>query len=201
MDNEIEQLKREIERLQKALNDRQQVSVASPSLIDNQELITDLARYAEALLSKEAVKKKWREIINEDTWKHLSKDDALVDAIEAEKIRRIRNGQAKREKAQSLVVKTPEILDSIASDKSASPRHRVDAIKTLDGMSDTGPRAAPEMGERFSIVINLGEDYKLKFDKSIAPVANDKDVEIIDSTVLPMIAAKKQEGDDGGEPI
>ena len=88
MDNEIEQLKREIERLQKALNDRQQVSVASPSLIDNQELITDLARYAEGLLPKEAVKKKWREIINEDTWKHLSKDDALVDAIEAEKIQR-----------------------------------------------------------------------------------------------------------------
>jgi len=181
MDNEIEQLKREIERLQKALNDRQQVSVASPSLIDNQELITDLARYAEGLLPKEAVKKKWREIINEDTWKHLSKDDALVDAIEAEKIRRIRNGQAKREKAQSLVVKTPEILDSIASDKSASPRHRVDAIKTLDGMSDTGPQATPA-ADRFVIQINLGEDYKLRFDKSIAPVANDKDVEIIDTT-------------------
>src|SRR5262249_59598765 len=112
MDNEIEQLKREIERLQKALNDRQQVSVASPSLIDNQELITDLARYAEGLLPKEAVKKKWREIINEDTWKHLSKDDALVDANEAEKKSPKPKGQAKRGKAQSLLLKTPEILKS-----------------------------------------------------------------------------------------
>src|SRR5262245_20547752 len=129
MDNEIEQLKRKIERLQKALNDRKQVSVASPSLIDNQELITDLARYAEALLSKEAVKKKWREIINEDTWKHLSKDDTLVDAIEAEKIRRIRNGQAKREKAQQLVVKAPEVLSGILLDPSASPKHRIDSAK------------------------------------------------------------------------
>ena len=181
MDNEIEQLKREIERLQKALNDRQQVSVASPSLVDNQELIADLARYAEGLHSKEAVKKKWREIINEDTWKHLSKDDTLVDAIEAEKIRRIRNGQAKREKAQSLVVKAPEVLDGIMMDTSASARHRVDAIKTLDTFADNGPKDTSS-GDRFVIQINLGEDYKLRFDKSIAPVANDKDVEIIDNT-------------------
>ena len=192
MDNEIEQLKREIERLQKALNDRQQVSVASPSLIDNLELITDLARYAEGLLPKEAVKKKWREIINEDTWKHLSKDDTLVDAIEAEKIRRIRNGQAKREKAQSLVVKAPEVLDGIMMDTSASARHRVDAIKTLDTFADNGPKDTSS-GDRFVIQINLGEDYKLRFDKSIAPVANDKDVEIIDSTPQELLT----DGNDG----
>ena len=48
-------------------------------------------------------------------------------------------------------------------------------------MSDTGPQITPT-ADRFVITINLGEDLKLKFDKSRAPVPNDKDVEIIDNT-------------------
>jgi hypothetical protein len=189
MENELEQLRREIERLQKIINDKQQITNPPASLIDNHELIFDMCRYAEGLLPKEAVKKKWRELIDEDTWKHLSKDDALVDAIEAEKIRRIRNGQAKREKAQSLVVKTPEILDSIASDKSASPRHRVDAIKTLDGMSDTGPQAAPP-ADRFYIRIDLSADAKLR---SAEP--DPKDIIVIDAT-RPAAITDKIENDE-----
>src|SRR5262249_38727764 len=125
-------------------------------------------------------------------WTELAKDEALIEAIELEKTRRVRNGQAKREKAQQLVIAGPDILSSIASDKSASPRHRVDAIKTLDGMSDTGPQTTPA-AERFIIQINLGEDYRLKFDKSRAPVANDKDVEIIDDTPQELLT----DGNDG----
>ena len=44
MDNELEHLRKEVERLQKALNDRQQVSVASPALIENQALLEALIR-------------------------------------------------------------------------------------------------------------------------------------------------------------
>jgi hypothetical protein len=182
MDNsEIEFLRSEVERLRKVLEDKQQITNPPTSLIDNAEFVADCCRYAEGIFSKQDVKRKWH-FADDTIWTKLAKDEALIEAIDAEKLRRIRSGQAKREKAQSLVVKTPEILDSIATDKSASPRHRVDAIKTLDGMSDTGPRATPEMGERFSIVINLGEDYKLRVDKSIGITPNDKDVEIIDNT-------------------
>jgi|SRR6516162_294890 len=39
MDNELEHLRKEVERLQKALNDRQQVSVASPALIEISRVI------------------------------------------------------------------------------------------------------------------------------------------------------------------
>jgi hypothetical protein len=151
----------EAERLRKELEAKQQIASPPSSLINNSELLIDMARYAEGLYTREQIKKKWREVITEDTWKKLGEDDTLVDAIEAEKIRRIRNGQAKREKAQSLVVKQVETLDSIASDKSASPRHRVDAIKVLDGMSDTGPHATPT-ADKFVIHIDLSGDCKLK---------------------------------------
>jgi len=178
MNNELEHLRNEIERLQKIISNKQQAD-PSTSLIDNQEFLADCARYAEGLYSKADVKKKYR--FDDTIWASLAENDELVRAIEAEKLKRVRNGAAKREKAQQLVIAGPDILSSIASDKSASPRHRVDAIKTLDGMSGTGPQTTPT-ADRFIIQINLGEDYKLKFDKSIAPVANDKDVEIIDNT-------------------
>jgi len=70
------------------------------SLIENHEFITDCARYAEGLLSEQDVKKKYR--FDYDTWARLGENDALVEAIEAEKTRRIRNGNTKRERAQKL---------------------------------------------------------------------------------------------------
>jgi hypothetical protein len=188
MDNsEIEFLRRENERLRKALDEQRQVSITSPSLINNHELISDMCRYAEGLLPKETIKKKWREIIDEKTWNELGSDETLVQAIETEKVRRIRNGQTKREKAQSLIVKTPEILDSIAQDASASPRHRVDAIKTLDGMSDTGPQAVPP-ADRFIIRIDLSADAKLR---STEP--DPKDIITIEATRPAAIADQSED--------
>jgi hypothetical protein len=136
------------------------------------ELIADCARFAEGTLTEAQVRKKYR--FNENAWEALGADDALVEAIEAEKLRRIRDGSAKREKAQLLVVKGPAILDSIASDASASPRHRVDAIKTLDGMAAGGPAEAATQ-DRFIITINLGTDSSGRpvvehFDKPFAAI-------------------------------
>jgi len=39
------------------------------SLVENHELVTDLARYSETLCSESAIRKKWR--LSEDTWKML----------------------------------------------------------------------------------------------------------------------------------
>ena len=55
------------------------------------------ARYAENILSEAAVKKKYH--FDDATWESLGSNDALVEAIEAEKVRRIRNGSTKRERA------------------------------------------------------------------------------------------------------
>jgi len=77
------------------------------------ELIVDCARYSEGLLTEKEVKKKHR--FDDATWERLGQDDALVEAIEAEKLRRVRSGLAKRELAQKHVVKAPDVLNTTCS--------------------------------------------------------------------------------------
>jgi hypothetical protein len=184
--NEVESLRRENERLRKALEDRQRVT--SPSLIENQALLEDLARYAEGLYTRQQIKKKWRELTDED-WKRAGSDEALLEAIEAEKVRRIRNGQAKREKAQQHIVKAPDVLSTIMSDPKSNARHVVDAIKTLDHLADPGSQTAPAT-DRFVIHIDLTADAKLK---GIEP--DPADVIVIDAT-RPAAITDKTEDDE-----
>jgi len=168
--DEIERLKHEVERLQKALGERQQLSAPLPqSLLENYEFVADCARYAENLISEAAVRKKYG--FSEKTWENLGKDDALVERIEEEKLQRIRNGSAKREKAQQLIVKGPEILDGIMSDAKASPKHKVDAIKTLDALAANGPQTAAEQ-DRVIVRIDLtaGGGDVLRFDHAVKPI-------------------------------
>ena len=66
-----------------------------------------------------------------DTWESLGSNEALIEEIEAEKISRIRNGSTKREKAQQLVVKAPDVLGGIMLDASASPKHRIDSSQSI----------------------------------------------------------------------
>jgi hypothetical protein len=169
------------------------------SLLDNHDFIADLARYAEGLLSEKEVKKKHH--FDDNTWARLGEDEALIEAIEAEKIRRIRNGSTKRERAQKLVAQAPGVLGDIMLDANASPKHRIDASKTLDAFAANGPEAAPA-SERFVITINLGGEVE-RYSKSIAIDANDVDPNDTDSAPRGLIAsttAKKRDGGDG-EPI
>src|SRR5262245_49462048 len=167
------------------------------SLLENYEFITDCARYAEGLLSEKEVKKKHH--FDDETWGRLGDNEALIAVIEAEKLRRIRNGNTKRERAQQLVAQAPGVLGDIMLDANASPKHRIDASKTLDAFAANGPENAPA-ADRFVITISLGGDV-LKFDKSIAIDANDVDPN--DTTpqgLIAAIGAKKKDGGDG-EPI
>ena len=108
------------------------------------------------------------------------------------------HGSTKREKSQVLITKAPDILDSIASDSNASPRHRVDAIKTLDGMAANGPAGVPA-ADCFSIVINLG-DQVLSFDKPIKPDANPKHIDAAPQTEwLPVIETSEKKDGGGGQ--
>jgi hypothetical protein len=160
------------------------------------ELIVDCARYSEGLLTEKEVKKK--HCFDDATWERLGQDDALVEAIEAEKLRRVRSGLAKRELAQKHVVKAPDVLNTIMLDPAASPKHRIDSAKVLDQFAANGLEAAPA-ADRFVITINLGADV-LKFDKSIAIDPNDVDPNDTNTKMLPIIAAKKKD-DGNGEPI
>jgi hypothetical protein len=159
------------------------------------ELITDLARFSEELISEAAVRKKYR--FSEHDWENLGGNDALFEAVETEKIRRVRDGSAKREKAQQLVVKAPGVLGDIMNDPSANPRHRIDSAKALDDFAANGPEAAAA-GARFVIQINLGADHIETYSKSIAVDAEDEDpYHPTPPEILAAIAAKKNEGDGG----
>ena len=171
-------------------------------LITDDNFIADCCRFSEGILSEAAVKHRWRKVVSEADWTTMGSNDALVDAIEREKIRRMRNGQTAREKAQLHAVKAPDILDRIMTDESISPRHKIEASREMRAIAATGQDAIPT-SERFIITINLGED-RLLINKPIACGRLDDNGEIIDDTapqeLLPMIANKREDGN-SGEPL
>jgi hypothetical protein len=140
------------------------MATSATQLEENSEFVADCCRFSEGILSEANMKRKYGFANN--VWENLGGNAAVLAAVEDEKIRRIRSGQQKREKSQKLIVTAPEILDGIMNDPGASPRHRVDAIKTRDSFAANGPEGVPA-ADRFIIQINLGEDV-LKFNKSIA---------------------------------
>src|SRR5262245_31904487 len=166
------------------------------ALADNHELIADLCRFAEGIFSEQEVKKRHR--LPDAIWQQMANDDLLVERIEAEKVRRIRDGSAKRELAQKHIVRAPNVLSNIMDDVSASPRHRVDAVKTLDDLAANVPEKVPA-ADRFIISIHLGADVE-HYNKSRVINANDPD-DITPNSVAPITTKKSQDDDDGSEHI
>src|SRR5262245_36110766 len=134
------------------------------------------------------------------TWAHLGEDDKLVEAIEAEKIRRIRNGSTARERAQQHFATAPDVLGGILHGDAVSPRHKIESARELRAIAATGPEAA-QAADRFVIHIDLGEDQKLIIDKTIAPLTPDEarkslnDGEIIHATPQKALPASTTEDD------
>ena len=149
-------------------------------------------------------RKKYR--LADDVWEKLADDDALIRKVEEESARRIRDGSVKRERSQQLITKAPTILDSIMSGGSdVSPRHKIDAIRTLDGMAANGPEGPPP-SDRFLIQINLGSE-SLIFNKSIRPLEpgeidpNDSSPDIDTSMVAAIAARGPTEGGGGNNTL
>ena len=80
-----------------------------PAHLEDDELIENLARFADGTLSEAAVKSR-HHLSNED-WAALGESDRLVELVEACKLRRIRTGATKRERAQI------EIVDATANSR------------------------------------------------------------------------------------
>jgi hypothetical protein len=136
-------------------------------LLADTEFVSDLARYSEKLLTEKFIRRKYN--LTDDAWEQLGNDDALVEAIEAEKMRRVRNGAAKRELAQKHIVKGPTVLSKIMDDEGQNSRHRIDAVKALDSLAEPEPRRGIDQ-DRVIIRIDLTADAKLK---GIEPNPND----------------------------
>src|SRR6516162_6266055 len=92
------------------------------SLINDHGFISDLARFAEGIVSQQDVKKKYR--LEESEWDALGENDELIRAVDAEKVRRIRTGISAREKAQLKFIAAPDVLSGILTDQNANVRSR-----------------------------------------------------------------------------
>lgn len=170
-------------------------------------LVSDLARYAEGVCSEQEVRKKHH--FDESTWESLGANEALIEAVEAEKLRRIRNGAAKREKSQHLVVKAPDILSGIMVDPTQSARHRVDAIKVLDGFAANG-LADARAETVFLIKFDLSADGSGEIqtlEKTLSPTKPLSsgepwpDSDTTPEELRPAIAANKHKDGGSGEPV
>lgn len=174
------------------------------SLLNDHELIADLCRFAEGIFSEQEVRKRHR--LAENVWKDLGANDELVEKIEVERVRRIRDGSAKRELAQKHIVRAPTVLSNIMDDTNASPRHRVDAVKTLDVLAANGPEAVAAAA-RFVIRIDLSadtqnSDHVENYSKAIKIDPTDEDpFNPTPPEVLAAITAKKPQDDGNGGHI
>src|SRR5262249_38448472 len=171
--------------------------VLPQSLLNDDEFITDLARFSENILTEKQVRQKYH-LFDEETWTALN-DDALVERIELEKTRRIRSGAAKREKAQLHVVAAPDVLSGILMDPKANAKHRIDSAKALDDLADNGPQRVAFEQDRVIIRIDLSADTRSKdpesainpadvpvFEASVRPDPNPNDAKILDATSQPI---------------
>ena len=132
-----------------------------------QTFVTDCVRHTENLLSDGDIKSKWT--LTDEDWQRLADNAPLLQAVRAERERRIISGDAAREGAQRYFAKAPTVLGDILTDEQVSPRHRIEAARELRQVAGNGPDTVPGAGEKFVITINLGADEKLVFEKEIAP--------------------------------
>ena len=177
-------------------------------LANNRELIADLSRFSEGVLTEQQIRRKWRHLDN-NIWD--APDDALVDAVEAERVRRVRSGRAAREKAQNLATQAPDILGTIMTNDGNSPRHRIEAAKELRVVADNGPEVTPAAAaaERFQIIIDLsaggGDNEILTYDVPTKRGPENVGHDVIDGAAaqlpprkpLPITANKREDDDDG----
>jgi hypothetical protein len=151
-------------------------------------------RFGEGSMSERRIRKKWG--FTDATWDQLGENEDLIEAIELEKERRVRDGYAAREKAQEIFAGAPAVLGGILHDGMGA-RHRIESAKELRAISANGPEATPA-ADRFQIVINLGADTVLSFDKPRAVGPDDPDR--VDIAALAAITAKPTDGG-SGQPL
>jgi hypothetical protein len=135
--------------------------------------ISDAARNSEGLINDGQLAEKYG--LSIEAWRQLVKTHkALTQAVRAERERRVRSGLAAQESAAKVFAEAPKVLGDILQDKSANPRHRIEAARELRQTAIGNGETTPDPGERFVITINLGGE-KLVFDKTLAPNAPNPD--------------------------
>src|SRR6478609_4952638 len=102
-----------------------------PGRLEDDELVEDLARFADNTLSEAQVKARHR--LADDEWTAMGENDELVRLVEAAKLRRMRSGVTTRERARLEVVDGPPILGKIMRDPSS--RRKKPSTRPCSGAS------------------------------------------------------------------
>jgi hypothetical protein len=118
------------------------------------QFVVDCTRAAEGLITDAELQRKYE--LSPPDWRAITKDNALMKAIQAERERRVLSGTAVREMSAKHLVKGPGILDSIMSDAGSNPRHKIEAFKELRTTATVGSSSDRTADtERFVIKIDL----------------------------------------------
>ena len=89
------------------------VELKPAPLVEDDELVENLARFADGTLSEAAVKA--RHHLSDKDGPAMGESDKFVELVEARKLFRIRSGATKRERAQIEIVDGPPILGKLTS--------------------------------------------------------------------------------------
>jgi hypothetical protein len=135
--------------------------------------ISDCARNTEGLVGDKELKAKWG--LTNEAWFGLSENNPLLNAIRTERDRRIVTGIAASEAAHQQYAKAPNVLGSILSNDDISPRHRIEAARELRAAATAGQRDKLAQPEKITIIINLGADEKLVYEKEGPPPPDIRD--------------------------
>ena len=161
--------------------------------------VIDCTRHVEDLIGAEQLKTKYQ--LSEEAWRQLADNEPLQQAIERQRLHRIRSGEAAKEKAQHLFLVAPGVLSDLLNDSTISPRHRIEAARELRQTAAAGSEAAEQTAERFSIRIDLtaggNKDDVIVIDGPTRKVGPDVDLEPSNDAAAPpwaLIAANKRDG-------
>ena len=138
----------------------------------------DRTRFVEGLVTETQLRKKYA--LDDREWEALANHEELQRAVGAQKERRIRSGEAAREKAAALFVEAPAVLGEIIKDNAASPRHRVDAIRELRASASGAEDTAKADKERFVIRIDFGS-HKIHREIDLKPIKPEQESLVIES--------------------
>ena len=144
----------------------------------------DCTRFVEGLITEMQLRKKYA--LDDKEWEALAEHEELQRAVGAQKERRIRTGEAAREKAAALFVEAPAKGD-IIRDNAASPRHRVDAIRELRACASGAEDTTKTDKERFIIRIDFGS-HKIRREIDLKPIKPERE---------PLTIESKHEEEDG----
>ena len=119
------------------------------------QFVIDAARNREKIFSDARLREKYS-IDSDADWNDIVNNKPLRLAVSKECEKRVLRGDTAREAAAQEFIAAPKVLGTILNEKSASPRHRIEASKELRATARSDDEKAGADTERVIVTINLG---------------------------------------------